>query len=263
MPTFSEIERIQNYLRASAQAQYEALPLPPFTLFFHPTDALKYFNYAIPDEPAAGEMSDVLAEMRRECRRRGRIARFEFFEAYAPQLPALLHAHGFNEEGRQWSMLCTPSTFQPQPDVPGLEIYPLGPDSPPGDVRDFLLTQHAAFNPTEPTWVSPEDIQRGLEDLQRARWHAFLGRSAGQPAGAASFGSPIDGVTEVAGIGTHPAFRRRGIAARLTWQAARAAFNLGVHTICLTAADAQAGRVYERVGFQPFSTMLAYIDSSE
>ena len=62
MPTFPEIERIQNYLRASAQAQYEALPLPPFTLFFHPTDALKYFNYGIPDGPAPGELSEARFE---------------------------------------------------------------------------------------------------------------------------------------------------------------------------------------------------------
>jgi GNAT superfamily N-acetyltransferase len=263
MPTFTEIERIQDYLRASAHAHYEALPLPPFTLFFHPADPLKYFNYAIPDGSVAEDLSAVLADMRRVCRRRGRVARFEFFEAYAPRLPALLRAHGFVEEDRQWSMLCTPQTIMPVPEVPDLEITSLLPDSAASEVHDFLTVQRAGFTTTEPAEFTDEEIQRSLADLQRGLWYPFLGRIAGQPVGVASFGAPIDGVTEVTGIATLPALRRRGIAARLTWQAVRVAFDLGVETVCLTAADARAGRVYERVGFQPFSTMLAYIDNSE
>ncbi len=82
----------------------------------------------------------------------------------------------------------------------------------------------------------------------------------GAPAGVSVFGQPIDGVSEIAGIATLALFRRRGIASCLTAHAVQAAFTLGVNTACLTAANQAAGRVYERIGFAQFSTMLAYID---
>jgi hypothetical protein len=31
--------------------------------------------------------------------------------------------------------------------------------------------------------------------------------------------------------------------------------------VCLVAEDERAGRVYQRVGFEPFSIMLAYIEN--
>jgi predicted GNAT family acetyltransferase len=37
------------------------------------------------------------------------------------------------------------------------------------------------------------------------------------------------------------------------------AFKQGAEVVCLTAADQRAGRLYERVGFRPYATMLAYI----
>jgi ribosomal protein S18 acetylase RimI-like enzyme len=258
MTTVAEITRLQNYLRASARRQYDALSLPPFTLFFHPEDALKYFNYAIPDGPCEGDLSDVLAALREAYRLRERMARFEFYETFAPQLPAILRQNGFSEEGRQWSMLCTPDTALNVPDVTGLEIVALGPHSSAQDIRDFIRVQQEGFTPEDSGEPGPDAIQHTMANLQKGNWHAYLGRIAGQAASAASFGHPIDGITEVAGIATRPALRRMGIAAKLTEHAVRSAFEMGGQTVCLTAADERAGRVYERVGFRPFSIMLAY-----
>jgi len=258
MTIISEINRIQNYLRESARGQYGALSLPPFTLFFHPDDALKYFNYAIPDQPCGGDLSGVLAGLRREFRQRGRLPRFEFFEAFAPELPASLLASGFHEEERQWSMLCTPASLRDPPPVPGLEIVALEPASSRQDILDFTIAQQEGFNPEETSQPGDEDVARARQDFTRT--HAFLARIEGQTAGAAVFARPIAGVCEVAGIATHVPFRRRGIATALTAFATRAAFDLGAQTACLTAADERAGRVYERAGFAPFSIMLAYSD---
>ncbi len=268
MPTLDEIVRIQSYLRENVRRNSVYVAVPPFSLFFHPADPLKYFNYAIPDGPGlpepylpeANALSGILARLRQEFRQRGRVARFEFFEAFAPELPAALRAHGFREEGRQWSMLCTPASFRPAPDVLGLEITALQPDSPEADMRDFLTTQRRGFDPQDVSEPSESDIARERENYHRHGWRAFLGRVNGAPAGVSAYGQPIGGVSEIGGVATLVPFRRRGIAARLTAQAVQAAFSLGVDTACLTAEDEAAGRVYERIGFVPFSTMLAYID---
>jgi len=49
---------------------------------------------------------------------------------------------------------------------------------------------------------------------------------------------------------TSQSFRCRGIAPALT-HTVQIAFRQGVQTICLTAKDTYAGRVYERVGYRP------------
>src|SRR5512142_998315 len=131
MPVPAEVARIQAYLRENARHNLNSVALPPFSLFFHPTDSLKYFNYAIPDAdippdaPDAAALRELFARLREEFRSRGLVARFEFFEAFVPWLPSALRANGFIEEDRQWNMLCTPDTFQPMPEVPGLEILAL------------------------------------------------------------------------------------------------------------------------------------------
>ena len=259
MPVEEQIRRIQTYLREQARSQYQVVPLPPFTLFFHPTEDFKYFNYAIPDQPTGGELSDVLRQLREIFRSRGRVPRFEFFEAFAPALPAALLENGFSEEARQWSMLCTPQNLRSAPEVPELEVLQVTASSPAEDVRDFIQAQHQGFNPEDIRLPDDAAVENLRAQLRIDGAGYYLGRIAGQAAGAAMVNRPLDGITEVVGIATRLPFRRRGIAARLTWQATRHAFAQGAHTACLTAADEAAGRVYERVGFQPFSTMLAYI----
>lgn len=260
MTDLTEIVRIQSYLREIARSQYETLELAPFTLFFHPTDSLKYFNYAIPDRPCGAGLSGILSTLRHEYHRRQRTARFEFFEAFAPVLPAALRANGFKEEGRQWGMICTSQTLQVVPAVPGCSMVELGPDSSLTDARDFMLVQREAFSPEETSAPTDADVLRAQRSF--ARRPGFLARLGDEPVGAAAFSQPIDGVTEVTGIATRAAYRRRGIAAALTALAVTSALRRGVQTVCLVAEDERAGRVYQRVGFRPFSIMLAYIEDS-
>lgn len=263
MPTSIEISRIQAYLRENLRRSFEVVPLAPFTLFFHPQDPLKYFNYAIPDGPGlpdAAVLAGIFIKLREAFRQRGRVARFEFFEAFAPGLPAALRANGFSEEDRQWSMLCTPASFHPAPVVDGLEITAVHPDSPDADIHDFIIAQRRGFNPEDTSEPSADEIARERANYRAHGWRAYLGRVGGAPAGVSAFGQPIGGVSEIAGIATLVPFRRRGIASCLTAQAVQAAFAQGVDTACLTAANQAAGRVYERIGFAQFSTMLAYID---
>ena len=232
--------------------------LSPFS-FIRATHS-SIFNYAIPDEACGGDLGAVFQALRKAYQERGRRARLEFFEAFAPDLPAALRANGFIEEARQWSMLCTPSSLLPVPPVNGLSVTDLGPETSWTDARDFICVQQEGFNPQGGEDPTEAEIRRRLDRLQSGGCRAFLGRIDGEPAGVAEFGQPIDGVTEITGIATRPKFRRRGIAAWLTARALRSAFSLGVRTVCLTAADENAGRVYAKAGFVPFSIMLAYID---
>ena len=79
---------------------------------------------------------------------------------------------------------------------------------------------------------------------------------------AGMFTNPFDGLTEVVGVATLSAFRRRGIGTALVGAAVQQAFSLGLEAVYLTAADQWAGRVYERVGFTPCATMLTFAESA-
>ena len=258
-----QITAIQSYLRENARRQYESISLHPFTLFFHPSDPLIYFNYAIPDNPAGGNLNTVLHRLGDEFRQRGRVPRFEFLEAFAPDLPAALITAGFRETERQWNMVCTPETLQPTAPIDDLTITALHPESPSVDIRDYLLAQRQGFSPGNESIPNEADVRQARLDFLIGGWHAFLGRIGEKPAAAATFGRIIGGVTEATGIATRPLFRRRGIAAHLTWHVTNEAFRQGARTACLTAADAAAGRIYERAGFQPFTIMLTFTSEQE
>jgi GNAT superfamily N-acetyltransferase len=64
---------------------------------------------------------------------------------------------------------------------------------------------------------------------------------------------PVGDVSEIVGIGTLPAFRRRGLAALVTKALVDDALQK-VETVFLSAGDADVARVYERVGFQRIAT---------
>lgn len=257
------IERAQTYFRAVAGRMYESVPVPPFTVFIHPDTDFRFFNYAIPDQPVGGNLNAPLARLRTVFQDRLRTPRFEFVEGFAPELSSALEAAGFIEESRTQLMVCTPERYQSAPAVPDLMLVLLTPQAPDDDLVAFLATQRQAFggDPAEP--VAQADVARFRQSIGGT--HSVLARMTNggteQPVGIGSFLAPISGLTEVAGIGTLPAYRRRGVAAALTAKLVQQAFAHGVELALLSAADQQAGRVYERIGFKTIGAMLAYSES--
>jgi ribosomal protein S18 acetylase RimI-like enzyme len=248
--------RLQAYLRQSAGQRYEAVPVPPFTLFFHPTDDLTYFNYAIPDVPPDGDLREPLDRLRTAFVARGRVPRFEVLLEFAPALGAALDAAGFAQEARQLFLTCTRQTRRHAPEIPGLSIERVERGADIARVRTFMETQRRGFDPHDTTPLPAAEVGRALD-----RWEGEIGFLAlldGQPAGAGMLMAPLDGIAELTGIATLVPFRRRGIATALTAHAVQAAFARGVEAVCLSAEDERAGRVYTRVGFVPAGTMLAY-----
>src|SRR5664279_4945291 len=134
-------------MRAVATRQYEALSVPPFTLFFHATDPLPFFNYAIPDAgadfPAApfGDLAAPLARLRAEFGSRRRVPRFEFVEACTPALAAVLEAHGFILENRPQLMVCPRGCERTAPAVAGLHVEALHERTPLEKFAVFLEVQ--------------------------------------------------------------------------------------------------------------------------
>jgi ribosomal protein S18 acetylase RimI-like enzyme len=60
---------------------------------------------------------------------------------------------------------------------------------------------------------------------------------------------PLDAATEIVGVATLPAYRRRGLGAAVTAFLADDAVRRGVETIFLSAADPDVARLYASIGF--------------
>jgi predicted GNAT family acetyltransferase len=66
--------------------------------------------------------------------------------------------------------------------------------------------------------------------------------------------NPVGKVSEIVGVGTLPAFRRRGLAAAVVRLLIEDALRRGVRTIFLTADDAAVARLYAGLGFREIAT---------
>ncbi|MCI0397055.1 MAG: GNAT family N-acetyltransferase [Chloroflexi bacterium] len=250
------IERIQAQLRASAQFLLEAVPVPPFTCFFNPDSLSPFANYAIPDAPAGGDLGQELAAVRATFAARNRRPRFEFLQAFAPDLAASLEAAGFIEENRIQLMLCDRETFRPALPVPGLTITQVDSTTPLDTWQRLDTVQRRSFGEDATPLVTELEAEQFRNRFGHTPW--FLAWLDGQPVCTGCLMVPYDGLIEVAGIGTLATFRRRGIATALTTHAVQLAFDQGLEVVFLTAANAEAGRVYERIGFRPYGLALVY-----
>lgn len=252
-----DIQRIQEQLRAAVRLSHDAVPVPPFTCFFNPDSDATYANYAIPQVPVSEGVDDALAALAAVFQERDRRPRFEYLEAFAPDLAAVLERHGYQCEMRSLLMICTPQTLTRPAWPAGLTVEAVDDRTQIETVQDLMTVQARAFGDPDAVRTTAEDARRFRERF--AALQLFLARMGDSVVSAASLTAPYEGIAELAGIATLPAFRKRGIAGALTFAVTEMAFAQGIDQVFLTAANAEAGRVYGRAGFVANGSGLAYL----
>ncbi len=111
--------------------------------------------------------------------------------------------------------------------------------------------------------ATERDLAAGLTDgntarMRRRRARAGLTRTvvAVTADGPAAVGShrPVGALSEIVGVATLPAARRRGLAAAVTSALVADAHAVGVHTVFLAADGEDVARMYGRLGFRRVAT---------
>jgi ribosomal protein S18 acetylase RimI-like enzyme len=255
-----ELSRLceQNANAVSAQSR-TVIDCGPFRALLDPTSDMIWINYAVP----IGAIDDVrattaaLADLRRAFAQHQRRPRFEFNALPWPALPNLLESAGFQLQERHPLMVCTPGSFR-RFVAPSVDMRFLTVDEPEATLAATMALQSESFG--GPAELPPADqVARLRGQLRTGTLCYALATLHGMPAGAGST-APIDGVAEVGGVATSPALRRRGVAASLTSFLAEQLFAAGGTLAWLSAGDAAAQAVYERVGFAVMDTRLNYIE---
>lgn len=249
------ISRVQTYLRHRATESMGCHSCQPFSVFTNPNE--QQSSFAIPDMPVDKAISQVITELQVYANKRNIPARIQAIEEYTPEFIAALRQAGFGEVWRQPVMIVTPQTLiEPEP-IPGLSFVTLSSQSSWEDVTEGWITNSLAFDedPVEDDHL----IEKFRRELATAR--AFTAKVDGVPAAACMFADVRKNVTEIVGVGTVAAFRRKGIAAAMSAFAVKTAFDMGVDMVFLTTESEAAARVYDRIGFKTAGWLIQLSDN--
>lgn len=253
-PDLALLRRLAENVMDTAAAGREVVDLRPFRAFLSPESDLVYLNYAVPVAPCE-DWSAALAELRAAFEARGRVLRFEYFDALWPTLRPALEQARLTLELAAPVMALVPGELVPR-GSPEVEVRVLAAEDPDAD---FALHAHlgaAGFQmplPAPPEVSVPRDRARVAEGglLAAIAWRR------GEPAGAGSL--LIGGeVGELAGVATVPAHRGRGVAAVLCSGLIAAGFARGLELAWLSAGDDPARALYHTLGFRHLGEQLNY-----
>ncbi|MCF3964454.1 GNAT family N-acetyltransferase [Streptomyces fuscigenes] len=240
---------VQNFAVAHLRRRALVVETGGFVAGFEPdTDSL-YINYATPLPGARPGAADVRALVG-EFRSRGLKPRLEFAPEAAPAVePALLEA-GFTLEEEHVYLVCTTGTLTAP--APG------GPEAAtPHTDEDYAALDAALCDAFEGRFASsPEGVARLRRTQERGGAVRLVRAPDGSCAGGGGCSAPAAGTSELAGIGTRPQHRGRGVAAAVVHSLTEAMFAAGAGSAWLEYSGDGSRRVYERLGYRPAGRRL-------
>ncbi|MFJ8782285.1 GNAT family N-acetyltransferase [Streptomyces sp. NPDC102476] len=241
---------VQNHARTRALRSDGHVRSGPFVVRYDRNWPSPFANYAIPDDGATPSASDISALIRM-FRTLDRVPRLEYLPTCAPQVEPALLAAGFTAENRAAVMACSAETLITSGSATDVLI------TEPTDDAGLLVTamvQHAGYgHPGEPTtgetaWLRDTIAGGGVVALASA--------GDGSAVGAGVCSSPVDGLSELAGLAVAESSRRRGIGAMLSAYLTAAVLDRGCRTVWLEPGDPGIERIYARIGYRTFGEKL-------
>ncbi|GAA3392608.1 GNAT family N-acetyltransferase [Cryptosporangium minutisporangium] len=238
---------VQSFAVTNLRRRPIALEVGPFVVGLEPTTTSPLLNYATP-LPGAEPTDRSVAALITAFRERGLQPRLEFAPDAAPAVEPALRRAGFTTEARNEYLVCTPSTLA----LPaGVGVETPGTDDEYAQI-DAALSE--AFGGEFPPSRDGADRLRRIEDTGGAV--RFVRASDGGCAGAGTCSPLAEGTAELAGVGTRPEYRGRGIGGAVTAALTAALLDRGASSVWLEYGGDGSRRVYERVGFRPGGTRL-------
>lgn len=241
--------RIHAYLRAHA-LEGSAERVGPFVVSFDAYSANPYRNYAIPDDHAHPDATQIEALIA-AFTTRGRTPRLEYLPELCPAVQPALLAAGFTAERHLPIMVCHPRQVLDLVTPPGVELLLAHTED---QLWAAAEVQNEAYGADAAQDADVARLRRvvasgGLVGLARDT-------TSGEPAGSGLCTTPHDGVSELAAVGVRQPFRRRGIGLALTVLLTRCGDAAGITTLFLTPETDAAERLYRRVGYTQTTEML-------
>ncbi|MFJ4844854.1 GNAT family N-acetyltransferase [Streptomyces sp. NPDC088733] len=239
---------VQSFAVANLRRRPVVREVCGFVVGFDPGTTSPYINYATPLPGASPTDRDIVALIG-AFHERDLKPRLEFAPDSAPAVEAALQRSGFTTEAVHQYLTCTPATLTRPSGLHNVE-------TPATDLEYTAIDGALAEAFSGEFSATPEGAARLRRTQENGGAVRFVRAPDGGCAGAATCSAPAVGTSELAGVGTRPAHRGRGIAASVTAALAEAMFARGARSVWLEYSGDGSRGVYERVGFRPAGTRL-------
>jgi ribosomal protein S18 acetylase RimI-like enzyme len=252
------LDRIDAYCDAVPRSAARAEDFGPLVLFVRDGPGWPY--YARPargaGEPGPADVVRVRSRQRELCIPEA----FEWVADVSPGMRAPAEAAGLKPVDHPLLVLRRPVGGPATADVrligPDDEqlpeiaaVAPIAFDNPGTAVGHAGADELAATAARSPAGATDE-LRERLRSGRAVLAAAFVG---GRPA-ATGMHLPLDDVTEIVGVGTLPAARRRGLGAAVTALLVEDARDRGLETVFLSAGSEEIARLYASLGFERVGT---------
>jgi len=251
------LDWIDNYCDAVPRPVTRAEDFGSLVLFVREGEGWPY--YARPTRGGTEPNAADVARVRERQRALGIPEAFEWIDDVSPAMRAAATDAGVPPNDH-------PLMIHRGGDVPaaGLDVRLVGPDD---ELAELASVAPVAFaNPGTDVGEAgdaelrklvaarrPEADEALRERLRSGAGVLAVGYLDGRPV-ASGMHLPVEGVTEVVGVGTLPAARRRGFGAAVTAALVDDARSRGVETVFLSAGSEEIARLYASLGFERIGT---------
>ncbi|WP_418960996.1 GNAT family N-acetyltransferase [Streptomyces tritici] len=263
------LDRIERYYDAVPRSSARAEDFGPLTLFVQEGAGWPYYGRPALGA-AAGATADDVERVRARQRELGVPEAFEWVEETTPRLRAAVEATGLVVHAHPLMALDldAPAESGEPPRADGAVVRMLAADDPA--LLGAVTVPYLAFA-APGTAVGEAGAPELAEQMRENSGSGAVERVAGRiesgltrVAAALEDGAvlcagqhqPVGDVSEIVGVGTLPAARRRGLGLAVTAALAEDARARGVRTAFLSAGDDDVARIYGRLGFRRIGTAL-------
>ncbi len=195
----------------------------------------------------------AVAGLRSVFKQRNAELEIEYNEALYPRVGSWLEAAGLTFAERNPLMACRPDGFKPV-SAPGVTVHRLTTASDTADLEAFQTLRWTNGGDDDRA-VPPVDVLK--RDLASATSVYLLAWIDGERAGT-GVSHALRRAAEIVGVVTRADKRRLGIAATVTSDLVARHFASAGDFVFLDAANEEAARVYERLGFKRFGDNVVY-----
>jgi ribosomal protein S18 acetylase RimI-like enzyme len=247
------LARIEANVRAVAARGRDVVDVGPFRAFLSPSSANYLLSVAVPVTVPTDWSAGIVA-LDAAFAARGRRPRLEILHDLYPTLGDALEAAGYDHTMRAPVMVLSPEAFFPRASEPGAAFVALSAEDDAA-IDAFLAMQNRAYA------LAFEEADVGWRPiLQEGLAAGTIMAGAIAVDGVIASGATLlvgGGAAELAGVGTVPESRRRGLAALACGRLLEAFFDGGGDLCWLSAAEDARG-LYEQLGFRTVGEQRNY-----
>lgn len=259
------LRRIDRYLDEVPRTAAQPEPVGAGLVLFVPATPAGWRYYARPRLDGPAPTADDVAQARRRQRELGLPEELEWLVEVSPTMADAVEGAGLGVELRPLMVLEDPASYAPARGDVRIAV-------PDDELALLAAVQEVGFGHrgTALGTAGPEQLDAAVRRQKPEALEFLRGRirdgltvyawaaADGVPVATGAH-QPLDGVTEIVGVATLPAYRRRGLGAAVTAALVADALERGVETVLLSAADEEVARMYSSVGFRRVGTAGAAV----